>query len=322
MLLAAVLAGAMPAFAFSFKAPSSFPKPTATLTRFAVSAITLRDVTFLFELTVDNPYPVPLSFRGMDLAFSVEGTQVFKVESQGGFKVPARGAKANTFTVTLVYENIIKVVKDYVSKDLLNTVIDGTLVIPLPNLPGVPSTISFSYSLKQQIPAIKPKVTVTDFSVLPPTQAQVRDAIVKKGLKDDPGKALGALKNVLQGKKPAAEVIDPSELDVPVSVSFTIELANDSKASLTFARLAYDFDLNGERLVSGDTTQIRREGSRTLLVVQSVFSSKQLSEGVRRIFSEHSGRFRVSGKTDIKLPDEIRVEPVPLAFDEEGSFKF
>jgi LEA14-like dessication related protein len=318
-LLVAMLAGALPAFAFSFKAPT-LPKPTATLTHFEVSAITLRDVTFLFELTVNNPYPVPLSFRGMDLAFSVEGTQVFKVESQGGFKVPANGSKANTFTVNLVYENIIKVVHDYATKDLLNTVINGTLVIPLPRMQGLPSTISFSYSLKKQIPAIKPTVTVTDFSVIPPTQAQVQDALVKAGSKTNPGKALGALKNVLAGRKPAPDVIDPADIDVPLSVSFTIELANEAPAQLAFPKLDYDLYVNGDQLVVGDSTAVSNKPGRTIITVVNTFSSRSLSKNIRELFSKRSGSFTLQGSALVKLPDVVSKKPLPLTFAEGGSF--
>jgi LEA14-like dessication related protein len=128
-LLLVLVAGSVRAVAFSFSTPA-VPLPTATLTRFEVAGISLRDVSFLFELTVKNPYPMDLSFSGMNLAFKVEGTQVFTADSRGGFSVPGNGTKSNLFTVKLAYEDIIKVVKDYVSKDFLNTVIDGTLVIP------------------------------------------------------------------------------------------------------------------------------------------------------------------------------------------------
>jgi LEA14-like dessication related protein len=133
LVLIAMLLCVLPAGALSF------PTPSATLTRFEVSAISLRDVTFLFELTVKNPYPVPLSFSGMNLGFKVEGAQVFTAQSQGGFSVPGNGTKSNTFNVTLAYDAVIKMVKDYVSRDFLNIVIDGTLVIPLPRLPGCPA---------------------------------------------------------------------------------------------------------------------------------------------------------------------------------------
>jgi LEA14-like dessication related protein len=315
MLLLALLAGALPAMAVSF------PTPTATLTRFEVAAISLRDVTFLFELTVKNPYPLKISFDGMNLAFKVEGTPVFKAESRGGFSVPAKGTKANTFTVKLAYEDIIKVVKDYVSKDFLNTVIDGTLVIPLPKIPGLPKTYSFSYSLKKKIPAIKPQLSVVDFAVEPPTQNQVTEALVKEGRKVDAGKALGALKNVLQGKKPAAApVIDPAEMDVPVSVSFTIELANEAKAELSFAKLGYELSVNGEKLVTGESQKIVHQAGKSLITVVNTFSSRSLSKNVRELFSSRKGTFDLHGTAAIVLPEEISKEPLPLDFQESGAF--
>ncbi|HET6486950.1 MAG TPA: hypothetical protein VFH83_11055, partial [Spirochaetia bacterium] len=209
---------------------------------------------------------------------------------------------------------------DYVSKDVLNTVIDGTLVIPLPKLPGVPATYKFSYSLKQKIPAIKPRVDLLDFSVQPPTREQVRDALVKAGSSVDAGKALGVLRNVLQGRKPAEPVIDPSSIDVPLTVSFTIRLSNEARAELLFPKLGYELSVNGERLVTGASTRITREGTTSLITIGNTFSSRSLSKNVRELFSSRSGSFVLHGTASVKLPDEIRKEPLPLDFDEGGSF--
>jgi LEA14-like dessication related protein len=314
LVLLVLAAGAGPVMAFSF------PMPTATLTRFDVEAISLRDVSFLFELTVQNPYPVQISFSGMNLAFKVEGTQVFNAESRGGFSVPGNGTKSNLFTVKLAYEDIIKVVKDYVSKDMLNTVIDGTLVIPLPKLPGLPGTYSFSYSVQKKIPAIKPRIALLDFSVQPPTREQVKDALVKAGSSVDAGKALGVLQNVLQGRKPAAPVIDPSSIDVPLTVSFTIQLANEARAELAFPKLGYQLSVNGEKLVTGESTKITRQAGKTLITIGNTFSSRSLSKNIREVFSSRSGTFQLHGTASVKLPDEIRKEPLPLDFDEGGHF--
>ena len=234
--------------------------------------------------------------------------------------MPGNGTKSNLFTVRLAYEDIIKVVKDYVSKDLLNTVIDGTLVIPLPRLPGLPGTYSFSYSLQKKIPAIKPKIAVLDFSVKPPTREQVKDALVKEGSKVDAGKALGVLQNVLQGKRPAVPVIDPSDIDVPVSVSFTIQLSNQARAELAFPKLGYELSVNGEKLVTGESTKISREAGKSLITVVSTFSSRSLSKNVRELFSSRKGTFKLHGTASVKLPDEIRKDPLPLDFEEGGSF--
>lgn len=295
-------------------------KPTAEIRRFQVEALTLRDVTFLFELAVKNPYPVELSFSGMTLDFSVEGSKVFSAQSKGGFKVPARKENSNTFTVTLEYEAIIKLVKDYASKEWLNTVIDGVLVIPLPKLPGLPQDVKFTYKLEKKIPAIKPQVSLIGFSVQPPTAAQVAQALAKAGRKADPAKAQKVFADVLAGRKPEAPVIDPAELDLPLSVSFTVEIRNDAKGSLSFQKLGYELFVNGESLVLGDSSSVVREGARTLVKVTNTFSSKKLSRGVKAIFTDRKGSFEVKGSASIKLPDEIRKDPVALSFLESGTF--
>ena len=299
---------------------ADFPKPNAEITRFEVEAISLRDVTFLFELTVKNPYPVDLSFDGMTLDFSVEGSKVFSVASQGGFKVKAKKEKANTFTVTLAYEAIIKLVKDYVSKDWLQTVINGTLVIPLPKMPGLPQNITFKYKLEKKIPAIKPRVAVIDFEVQPPSAEDITKAVSKSGKKADSGKVRGMFQDLLAGKKPEAAELKPADIDVPLTVNFTIEISNEAKAPLSFDKLGYEMSVNGEKLVTGDTSSVVKEAGRTLVTIKNVFSSKQLSENIKALFTKHQGSFGVIGKASIKLPDEIRKEPIPLAFNEGGDF--
>jgi LEA14-like dessication related protein len=299
--------------------PGGLAKPTAELKRFEVAAISLRDITFLFEVAVKNPYPLALPIDGMGLTFSVEGTKVFTAASRGGFSVPASGTKANTFTVALAYADVIRVVKDYVAKDWLATAVDVDLSIPLPALPGLPASIPFSWTLEKKIPAIKPRLAVLDFKVVPPTQEQIRAALVAAGKKIDAGDALGALQSLLSGKKPAV-VFDPAEIDVPLSVSFTIELANEAKAELSFAKLGYALAVNGDPLVTGESTRVAHRDGKSLITVTSTFSSRSLSQNVRKLFQDRRGSFALRGTASIKLPDEIRREPVPLEFEEGGTF--
>ena len=297
-----------------------FPKPTAEIQRFQVEAITLRDVTFLFDLAVKNPYPLGLSFKGMTLDFNVEGAKVFTTTSKGGFTVPANGQKSNTFTVTLGYDAIMKVVSSYATKDWLSTVINGTLVIPLPSIPGLPKDISFTYSLSQKIPAIKPRLSILNFSVKPPSLQQVGAGLSKAGKNVDPGKALGVFKNVLEGKPPSSAVIDPSQIDVPITVSFTLEIKNDARGPLSFNALGYELFVNGDSLVKGESTSVTRQGNSYLVTVDNVFSSSRLTKNVKALLSARKGSFGVKGTAMLKLPDEIRKEPIPLSFDESGSF--
>lgn len=298
----------------------SIAKPTAEITQFQVQAISLRDVTFRFELTVSNPYPLGLSFSGMTLDFSVEGAKVFSTVDQGGFSVPARGKKSSTFNVTLAYADIYKLVQNYSTKEWLDTVINGKLSIPLPKIRGLPSTVSFAYKLEKKIPAIKPTVAITSFSVTPPSASEVAAALAKAGKKADPEKARGTIADILAGKKPVAPVIDPAELDLPLKISFTIQIKNEARGPLTFSTLGYELFINNESLVVGNSSSVKQDGQQVLVTVANTFSTKRLTSGVRALFSEGKGSFRVTGSASIKLPDEVSTVAIPLGFDEGGTF--
>ncbi len=307
-----ILAGA--AFA------QTLAKPTAEITQFQIREISLRDVTFQFELTVSNPYPLELSFSGMTLDFSVEGSKVFTAANQGGFSVPAKGKKSSSFNVKLTYEDIYKLVQNYAAKEWLNTVINGTLSIPLPKVPGVPPSISFNYKLEKKIPAIKPTVAITGFTVTPPSAAEVSAALTKAGKKADPEKARGAIADILSGKKPDTPVIEPSELDLPLNVSFTLQIRNDARGHINFTAIAYELYINNEKLVIGESSTVKQEGQDVLITVKNTFSTKKLSSAVKALFSEKKGDFRVKGSASITLPEDISKEPIPLGFDEQGAF--
>lgn len=320
-LAAAALVAAAAGGLFAF----DVPKPSAEVRSFQIEAISLRDVTFRFDVAVKNPYPVQLSFDGMTLDFTVEGSKVFSAGSQGGFSVGPKSEKANSFTVALPYEGIIKLVKDYAQKDWLNTVVDGKIVIPIPKvpmLPGLPKDVSFAYRFEKKIPAIKPEVELVGFEVKAPTQEQIARAAADAGRKIDSQAALGAFKSLLAGKKPDKAVVDPAELDLPLTVSFTIAIENKAKGPLGFDKLGYALFINGEKLVDGESAQIARQGSKTLVTVNNSFSSKKLTGGLRSVFSDRKGKFQVKGSASLKLPDEIKKESVPLAFDESGAFAF
>jgi len=302
---------------------AGLPKPSAELKSFTLESISLREAVFRFEVSVKNPYPVPLSFDGMTLDFSVEGHKVVKLATKGGFKVKARDSKTQSFTAALEYLAVAKAIGDYASKEWLQTRIDGTLVIPIPKVPGMsglPPSVSFDYKLEKKIPALKPRVSLAGFRVEAPSAAEVGKALAKAGRKADPDKAAAAFKDILAGRKPKESPVDPTEIDLPLEVSFTIEIANEAKGRLDFEKLGYELAINGQRLVAGDSSRIRREGGKTFLEVTNRFSSKSLSEEVRKVFSDKGGSFSVKGSAALKVPAEIRPDALPLAFEEGGAF--
>jgi len=299
------------------------PKPTATIKNFDIASITLRDITFLFNVTVKNPYPIALKLQGVKLKFSVEGKQFFETETSKGFSVKAKGSADNIFTVNLKYSDIIAILKDYSQKEYLNTVIDTEIIIPMPKeiqTPMIPKSFSFKYSLSKKIPALKPNVSIANFSIAQPTLSEVASALRKSGKQNvDADKTLGMFSDIISGKKPE-KVIDPASIDLKLKVNFDIELNNDSKAKLSFSSLNYDFSINASRLVNGDTTKIGNKGDKQVLTVTNEFSTRSLAGPVLEALKNRQGAFLVKGNTFIKLPDEIKKEPVKLTFNEGGNF--
>jgi hypothetical protein len=314
-LLAACLALLLPAVSFA-----QVPKPTAKVTRFDIERISLRDVTFLFDVAVKNPYPLALSLEALQLTFFVEGAQVAQVKTEKGFSVKAMGTKTNRLFATLGYEEVMAAVKGYAQKDYLATLVKTQIAIPLPKMPGLPPRITFSYDLKGRIPAIKPRVAITHFKIEQPSGEAVGAALKKAGKSlANQGAAVQAFKDVLAGRT-ATGPIQPNDLDLPLTVSFDIELANETRAPLSFAGLDYRFSINDQELLTGATKDISRKGNLSVLQVTSRFSSLALSGGLLQALRARRGRFTLSGSTALKLPDEIRKEPLRLEFTEAGAF--
>ena len=47
-------------------------------------------------------------------------------------------------------------------------------------------------------------------------------------------------------------MIDPADLDVPLTVSFTLEIRNEARGPLSFDKLGYQLSVNGQQLVTGE----------------------------------------------------------------------
>jgi LEA14-like dessication related protein len=314
LITLAIIVVMLPLIAFSV------PKPTATIKNFDIAEIALRDITFLFDIAIKNPYPVGLKLAGVKMKYSIEGKQFFETETSKGFTIKAKKEAVNEFTVNIKYADIIGIIKDYTQKEYLNTTVDTEIIIPLPKMPGLPPTISFKYTLHKKIPAIKPKVSVIGFAVVQPTIDDVTNALKKSGKNADPQKTLGMISDMLSGKS-HDKVIDPASIDLKIKVSFDIELKNEAKGKLAFTKLNYDFLVDKAPLVSGETTKIAQKGDNLqVLTVVNEFSTRALAGPILSAFKKRKGAFLLKGNTFIKLPDEIKTDPVKLSFSEDGVF--
>ena len=75
--------------ASAFPKPFKPPKPGATIKKFDIDSISLRDITFLFDIEISNPYPLKLKLDSVDFTFYVEKNQFFKTRTSGGLQQSA-----------------------------------------------------------------------------------------------------------------------------------------------------------------------------------------------------------------------------------------
>ncbi|MBN1899633.1 MAG: LEA type 2 family protein [Spirochaetes bacterium] len=297
-------------------------KPEARIEKFNIDSISLQDITLLFETSIKNPYPVGITLDGVTSRFVIEQKQLFETRSQEGLKIPAKDQAMNPFTVTLKYLDIINIVKDYTQKDYLNCLIEGNIVLAIPRtgIPGVPDSLTFPYKLEKKIPAIKPSISIKNFSIAKPSQSAILDAIKKSAKSLNYLQVIQMVDYMLKGDYDKAFTqVNPEDLDLKFSVSFDIELENKTKMGINFDRLVYDFYLNEDKLVAGDTASIKTIGNKSILKIKNDFSLRSFSRSIGQALKDHKGDFHLKGETYLKLPKEIKSEPLKLLFNEKGS---
>jgi LEA14-like dessication related protein len=307
------------------KISEKIPRPTATMEKFDIKKISLRDITFTFDIGINNPYPIAINLDAVELDVSVEKNKLFHTTTSQGFKVSAKGKAVSSFDTTLTYESIIKLIQDYNTHDYLGCDIDVTVIIPIPKtIKAVPETVKLSFKLNQKIPAIKPRISVAKFNVIPPSKKDIEEAIKKSTIeavkKADPEKVAGMFASIIQGKPVKTPEINPDDLDLNFKVNFDIILENQAKAPLKFNSLQFDFQVNSSQLVNGNTTALSASDTTTILRVVNEFSSKNLSKAVLSAFKDGKGNFTVKGNTSLNLPPSIINHPLVLDFKEDGSF--
>ena len=299
----------------------SAPRPTAQITRFDIDSLSLRDISFVFDVAISNPYPVGISLESVTTDFFVEEKLAFSTSTPGGFSIPSRNKAVTSFVVTLRYEDVIGIVSDYINKDYLSTLVKMEIVVPLPDIPGLPPSLKFSYDLEKQIPAVKPRISVSNFRVRMPSTAEITEALTAAGRATAQAAVSSALNSLLTGRAPAApSQVNLADLDLPLTVNFDIELANETAARLDFTQLDYDFSVNGSPLVKGLAEDITRRENVSVVSVASRFSTRNLSGAVMDAFQSGTGDFSLTGGTAVQFPEAIRKTPVPLRFTEEGKF--
>ena len=303
------------------KAVEKIEKPSATIKKLEIESISLRDVTFLFHVSIKNPYPLSFDLDKIELGFFVEKKQLFKTSTSRRFKVRAHKKRTSVFKVNLAYEDMINIVREYNQKDHLNCDVDIKISIPLPKIPRVPKKVTLEFKRQIKIPTMNPSVSIANFRVQKPSKKDIEAELRRIAKESVSAESVSDMfEDIIAGRK-HKQVIDPSQLDLPLKVDFDIVLNNKTKSKLSFSDLNYDFYINGGRLVNGRTSDINARGNEYILRVSNEFSSRALQKTIRDAFEKSKGTFALRGSSKISLPKTIKRKPLTLSFDEKGSFQ-
>ncbi len=301
---------------------SKLKKPTATIEKVDIDSISFRDVNLLFNIGIDNPYPLGIKLDNVKFRFDIENNKLFETSTPKGLSIKARDKTITPFIVNLEYLKIQKIVKNYSKKDYLNCEVTSTVVLHVPKkLAGLKDYLTFTYKHKIKIPALKPVIKIKNFKVNAPSVADISNAIKESGKKNlNAEKVASLFGDLLKGKKVSSDDLVPSDLDVKLDVNFDIEIENKTRAKMFFKDLSYSFFMNGEDIFKGNTKDTVTKGNKMILKVANQLSSKAMGKGVMKVFKDKKGLFGIKGQTFINLPEKIKKEPLKLAIDENGSF--
>lgn len=305
----------------SFNFDAIKKKPEVKITRYDIDSISFKEIRFLFDISIKNPYPIGLKLNKVAFDFKINGNKLFSTNTNSGMSIKASGTETTTTIVTLKYEDIIRIVKDYSNQDYLHCEIATQIVIPLPSiLQSIKKDVTVNYVLKKDIPAIKPTVEIANFSIKKPSLFEIEKNLKSAGESASKSRQIfDMFKTVIDGKKYSGG-LNPQDLDIPLEISFDVILKNKTKARLDFRGLAYDFYLNSEKLLTGETKNILNERNGSTIKISSRISSRALGKSVLNLLQNKEGSYELKGASFIKLPDAIKIEPVKLEINEKGRF--
>jgi LEA14-like dessication related protein len=300
-------------------------KPEVSLKRFDIDSISLKDITFRFDIELTNPYPIGFTLDDVGFNVKIEGNQLLKTRTKKGVTVRAGGSEITSVTVKLVYEDIIRLIKDYTERDYLNCAIDINIVIPLPEMiQSIKKNIAFDYTVQKKIPAMKPTFKLANLQVKAPTMDEIKSSLAETGKKNlDPVKIFNMFDGLISGKGTSAvtDSLDLTSLDIPIDVSFDVEVKNNTRAQLKCREMTYDFLVSDANILKGTTGNILNDGNRSVIRIANTFSSKAMGKAVINMLKNREGQYQIKGFSSVKFPDDIKTEPLRLDFDEKGLFK-
>lgn len=292
-------------------------KPTVSFKSFQFKEITLNDMTMLFFLEIENPYPVTLYLDSIQSQIYIDTFSLFSLESKDTLKLPKNSKTLKTFAVSITYEQLIKAVNEYYNKDSIMMSIKGTIAFSLPPSIQIIDSISIPFTIKQEIPTIKPSIDIANFKIIPPSLSDLKNIVKNINPLEIPS-LYTDVQNFAQGKGIPDSI---SKFDIPLSIAFDILIKNKTKAMLTGKSLNYNFILHDSEIAKGQPTIQNADGASKINCITTL-STKNISKGLAQAITQKNIQYTMKGDMLFNAALKGTQLPVPFAINQQGSIKW
>jgi len=296
---------AMPLLSCALLQQSALIKPEVTIERFDIESISLRDIRLLIEIGITNPYPVNVRLERIAAKLLVEKNQLFQTNTRRGLRMSPGKKECASFVVNLKYADIWRIVSSYAEKDYLESELSGEVVLGLLKSGSKGAdfldSLAIPFQWSKRIPAIKPEIRIINFKIQTPS----REDVLKSSLAE-----------LLAGRQGTG----PTRLELELPVSFDIELKNNAGTRILVKDMHYDFYVDGESLIRGETGEVSTNGNITVARIRNAVRLRSMSESLIKALKKRRADYALKGHSTVRLPEAIKADPLKLVLDEKGSF--
>ena len=302
--------------------PAMFQKkPTIQFHSFQFKEITLNDMTTLFSIEIENPYPITLYVDSMQSQIYIDSHSLLVLQSTDSLKLPKHSKTIKTFAATIPYQQLLQAANNYINRDSIMLSIKGTIGFSLPPSIQIVKPINVPFTIKQEIPTIKPSIDIAHFKIIPPTLNELATLVKNRTLTIsmlELNKVFSDIQAFSQGKSIPDSIL---QLDIPLSMSFDIIIKNKTKALLTGKSIDYNFILHDTEIAKGKPTIQSVKGISTINCL-TVLSTKNLSKGIVAALPKKNIHYVMKGSMVLDASFKGSTMPIPFSINHDGTISW
>lgn len=303
-------------------------KPDVDIEDFDIVGIDYNGITIKYNLNIENPYSVKIVAEKINsrliTGFMTDEQQLYKASENKKIIVPAGDDVSTSFQIKIKYSDMMDKIKNYSEKEFISCDFENDVIIAIPktDIPDAPTTYKASCSSFEKLPAIKPVLNVKNFTFRAPSKDEIIKSIKNSGKMIDILAMMRAANALLNNNyEEAFKAISPEDLDIKFDISFELEFKNLTKAQIELENFNYIFNLNGDKLIEGVTTDVKVTDNISLLTIKNQISSKNLTKSIIKALKSKKGDYQLTGTMSVQLPIIVKFEPVQMNIEEKGSIK-